>query len=108
MVQSSLEREIAWREGIGHERLTVAEFKQRFAALGYRINRSMDCRGLARYMTGERAGESYPACSTGINEADSGLSAWNYQARRDDRFKAMQELRGQIFAVTRDGHILEV
>lgn len=100
-------REIAYRESIGCERVSVAEFGRRFAALGYRVDRSMDCRGSARIMTGPRAGESYPCCDTGLNEADTGLRAWNYQARRDARFQAMQELRQRIFAVTQDGFILE-
>jgi hypothetical protein len=103
-----LAKEIAYRESIGCERLSVAEFGRRFAALGYRIDRTMDCRSSARYVTGPRAGESYPACDTGINEADTGLRAWNYAARRDAAFQAMQELRQQVFAVTRDGFILEV
>lgn len=106
-MQEKLTAEIEWRESIGQERLTVSEFTARFAALGYRLDRSMDCRSMARYMDGERAGASYPACDTGLKESDSGLSAWNCQARRDARFQAMQELRGQVFAVTR-GAILEI
>ncbi len=101
-------KEIAYRESIGCERVSVAEFGRRFAALGYRVDRSMDCKSSCRYMTGPRAGESYPVCSTGLNESDTGLRAWNVAARRDAAFQAVQELRQRIFAVTRDGHILEV
>jgi len=107
MAQDRLNAEIAYRDSLGLERLTVTEFCQRFAALGYRVNRADDCRSNARHMTGPRAGESYPACSTGLNEIDTGLRAWNRDARRDERFRAMQELRGQIYAIT-DGAILEV
>lgn len=108
MMQKLLEAELTFRASINCQRLTVSEFCRRFAALGYRVDRSMDCRGLSRYMTGEHAGRSYPHCDTGINEADTGRRAWHFEARRDSNFKAMQELRGQIFAVTRDGYILEV
>lgn len=108
MTSARLERELQWRAARGEFPLSVAEFGARFAALGYRIDRSDDCRGNARHMTGERAGESYPCCTTGIVEADTGLRAFNRNARRDDRFRAMQELRGEIFAVTRSGHILVV
>ena len=107
-MQNLLEREVSWRESIGQERVSVAEFSRRYAALGYRIDRRDDCKSLARYMTGERAGESYPACDTGINESDTGLRAWNFAARRDAHFAAMQALRDQIFSVTRDGYILEL
>lgn len=107
MALDRLAAEIAYRDSLGMERLTVSEFCERFAALGYRVNRADDCRSNARYMTGPRAGESYPACSTGLNEIDTGLRAWNRDARRDERFQAMQELRCKIYAVTR-GAILEV
>lgn len=55
----------------------------------------------------ERAGESYPCCTTGIDEIDTGLSFANCDARRDTNFRALQELRasGELFAVTNDGYI---
>ena len=103
-----LAAELERRAGRDWLPVSVAEFDRRFAALGYRVDRDGDCRGTARYMTGAWAGASYPACSTGLREADTGLRAFNADARRDAAFRAMQELRGEIFAVTRDGFILEV
>lgn len=91
----------------GRELLSIAEFGRRFAALGYTVDRSMDCRAPAKYLTGPLAGESYLCCTTGINEADTGLSAFHYQARREDNFRKMQELRNSICAISR-GAILEV
>lgn len=108
MNRDKLDRAIERLEAYGVERVSIAEFNRRYAALGYKIDRTMDCRGMARIMTGEHAGESYPSCSTGINEADTGLRAWNVDARRDERYRAMQELRHEIFSVTRDGFILQV
>jgi hypothetical protein len=102
-----LATEIAYRKSLGYELLSVAEFGARFKVLGYKVDRTMDCRAPARYLTGERAGRSYPNCNTGLKEADTGLSAFHYQARRDDRFDAMQRLRNEVFAVSR-GAILEV
>lgn len=107
MTDTPLAREIAWLESQGVERVTVAEFGRRFAALGYRLDRSLDCRAMSRYMSGPRAGDSYPCCDTGLKESDTGLSAWNINARRDANFQAMQAMRGTFYAVTR-GHILEV
>jgi hypothetical protein len=106
MLKRLLDAELAYRKEQGQAPVSVAEFTARFAALGYQVDRSMDCRALARYMTGERAGTAYPCCSTGMREADTKLSAYNRDARRDERFQAMQKLRGEIFAVSR-GHILE-
>lgn len=91
----------------GMQILTVKEFSARFAALGYKLDRSMDCRSNARFMTGEYAGEVYPCVTTDIREIDTGMSAFHYQARRDENFKAMQKLRGEICAITR-GALLEV
>lgn len=87
--------------------LTVKEFSERFAALGYKLDRSMDCRCNARFMTGEHAGESYPCITTSVKEIDTGMSAFHYQARRDSNFKAMQKLRQEICAITR-GALLTV
>lgn len=103
----ALQAEIEYRRSIGCEVVSVAEMARRFEALGYRLDRSMDCRSAARYMTGPRAGQSYPACSTGVVEADTGLRAWNVDARRDDRYRAMQQLRQDVCAISR-GALLEV
>lgn len=107
MTPLDLQNEIARRDASGCERLSVAGMADRFARLGYRLDRTLDCRGVARYMTDD--GEtlaSYPCVTTGVKEADSGLSAFNVDARRDDTFRAMQTLRQTVYAVTR-GAILE-
>lgn len=100
----ALDQEIAHLIAHGCERLTVEQFAKRFEALGYKLDRTMDCRAPARYL---ETGRSYPCCTTGLKEADTGMSAFHYQARRDNNFKAMQALRGKIFAVSL-GAILEV
>ena len=100
-----LETEIAHRIAHGAEHLTVKQFAARFAALGYTLDRTLDCRAPSRYL---ETGRSYPCCTTSVKETDTGVSAWHYlDARRDDNFKAMQALRSQIFAVSR-GAVLEV
>lgn len=77
--------------------------------IGYRLDRKMDCRSTARWMTGDRAGESYPACSTGIKEVDTGLSAFNVDARRDANFDKLQELRiTGAWVAMHNGYILEI
>jgi hypothetical protein len=103
----SLEREIERRKMDGLVRLSVADLGARYAALGYRLDRSMDCGCIARVMTGPAAGDSYPCLTTGVRDIESGLSAWNADAPRGARYRKMQALRRSAFAVTR-GRILDV
>ena len=78
-------------------------------AMGYCMDRTMDCASVATWRTGPGAGESYPCISTGLREIDTGLSAFNVDARRDANFAALQALRfsGELFAIVR-GSILEI
>jgi hypothetical protein len=109
MIMGSLESELAHRASMGQQPVNLAEIEALLAPLGYRLDRTMDCRSQSRYMTGPREGESYPCITTGIRERDSGLTAWNFQARRDDNFYKLQALRltGEVFAVI-SGAILEI
>lgn len=100
---TALEVEIAHRKQFGCRIVSVAEMEREFNALGYTLDRSMDCRSNARYVN---SGRTYPACSTGLKEIDTGQSAFHYQSRRDENFRAMQTLRMEISAVSR-GALLE-
>lgn len=105
----NLKNELARRAADGREPVTVAYIGARLAELGYKLDRSGDCRHVARYVTGEHAGESYPAISTTIREIDSGLTFANVNARRDANFRTLQNHRiaGDLFAVV-NGSILEI
>jgi hypothetical protein len=98
-----LKAEIEYRLSIGCRLVSVREMERQFRALGYTLDRSLDCRSIARYLD---SGRCYPACTTGVSEIDTGKSAFHVEARRDSNFRAMQQLRLDIFAVSR-GHILE-
>jgi hypothetical protein len=104
---SRLLAELEFRQRLGQKRVTIREFEARLNALGYTLDRDKDCRCNSRYMTGERAGASYPCITTSARERDSGKGYANYQARRDANYRALQKLRGEIFAVTR-GAIFEL
>jgi hypothetical protein len=102
---TELATEIAHLQAHGCQQLSVKQFAAQFAKLGYTLDRSMDCRALARHLDN---GRQYPCCTTGLSETDTGISAWHFKdARRDANFTAMQALRGKIFAVSRNA-ILEV
>jgi hypothetical protein len=87
---------------------TLAGLKAALAAIGYKVDRSCDARGNTRYITGEHVGESYPATNLYVVEADTGMSAFHVDARRDENFRKLQELRfrGALYAIVR-GRILE-
>ena len=107
---TSLEREIANRAARGLRPSTIAYIRDRLAAIGYKMDRSMDCFSNTRHMTGDFAGQSYPAITTDIAELDTGISFAHYKdARRDANFRELQRLRyeGELFAVVR-GRILEL
>lgn len=93
---SALADELAARAAEGWHPVTLGDIERQLRDLGYVLDRGLDCRGMARIMTGPRAGSSYPCLSTGIREADTGRSAFHREARRDARFRRLQDLRGDI------------
>jgi hypothetical protein len=92
--------------------MQIKDIQKSLKALGYRLDRSEDCKGVSRvYPFNEDQEEySYLCCTTGIKEIDSGMSAFHYQAKRDDNFKQLQAMRlsGEYFAVLKNGYILEI
>lgn len=101
-----LEAELAYRATQGLYPVPVREFEERLQAIGYRRDRSKECRSMARYVSGPRDGASYPSCDTTPVEIESGLRFCNVDADRGARYQALKDLR-DMFAVTRDGFILE-
>ena len=74
---NSLQAEIARRKARGNMPLTLRQLRDQLRALGYRLDRSMDCSCTARYMNGEDAGLTYPCTTTGVKHINSGLSFAN-------------------------------
>ena len=98
-----LQDELKYRASIGQTPVTLATIEAALMELGYQLDRMLDCRSLARWMSGPRAGKSYPALTTGITEVSTGLSFANITAGRGEDFQRLQALRfsGEIFAVLR-------
>ena len=103
----TLENEVAYRLAQGYRQVSFEQFKAEYAAIGYTFDRSCDTQGMARYVSGERAGNSYPCLTLYPIQADDKVSAWNVNARRDANYEAFRVLRNSIFAVSR-GRIVEV
>ncbi len=88
---------------------TLSSLANELKRLGYKLDRSMDCKHTARWLTGDRAGESYPCISTWVKEIDTGKSAFSTEARRDANFEALQTLRKEgAFVAMKNGYILEI
>jgi hypothetical protein len=107
MMMDTLENEIAHRLSQGYRQVSFEQFKTECAAIGYTFDRTSDVRSIARYMTGERAGQSYPYLGLYPVQMDNKVSAWNVNARRDANYEAFKVLRNSVFAVSR-GRIVEV
>lgn len=89
----------------GMRAVTLSEAEYELALLGYELDRSMDARCRAKWMTGALAGETYPTTTTCIRQCDDKLSAFNADARRDANYTALRELRRTTFVVSRGGII---
>lgn len=91
-----LASELADRAAAGRQPVPLAEIQRQLRSLGYALDRTLDCRGTARIMTGPRSGKTYPCLSTGIKESDTGRSAFHVDARRDASFRSLQRLRFEV------------
>lgn len=98
-----LQAEIDHRLINGGKLVPFKEMASMLKELGYRISTKDGCHSRNRYMTGPRAGCSYPAFNLYITEASSGLGAFNVDARRDANYERLQEIRfnQSIFSVLR-------
>lgn len=98
---NTAQQEAAHLDAEGYRRVTLETMAEELVAMGYLMPRNDDrCYAASTWVTGERAGQSSPHCSLGAPvEADTGLRAWNVNARRDENFKAMQEWRGSTYAI---------
>ena len=104
-----LQAEIARRKARGSTRITLHELSERLAALGYRLERGMSARCMARILTGPDAGTTYPCMTYAVSEADTGHSAFHFEARRDENFEQLQRLRrDDSWYVVGKGHIIEL
>ena len=103
----TIDNEIAYRLSQGYRQVSFDQFKAEYAAIGYTFDRSGDVRSIARYVTGEQAGQSYPYLGLYPVQADDKVSAWNVNARRDANYEAFKVLRNSLFAVAQ-GRIVEV
>ena len=106
-MEHTVDNEVAYRLSQGWRQVSFKQFKAEYAAIGYTFDRSSDMRSIARYMTGEQTGQSYPYLSLYPAQADDKVSAWSVNARRDANYEAFRVLRNSMFAVVQ-GRIVEV
>ena len=99
-----MKAEIQKRIGAGCQRLTLGQMEYILSALGYCLDRSMDCRGTAK----NADGSTYPATTTGIKHKRSGLSFANVDAPRDEQFDKLQRFRSSGPFVVLNDSLLEI
>ncbi|MGP1715645.1 MAG: hypothetical protein ACTS9Y_00570 [Methylophilus sp.] len=106
---NQLQNELARRAQAGHFPVTIESMEQQLNALGYKLDRNMDCHSNNRWMNGPSAGESYPAINTRVKEMDTGVLYGNINARKDSKSEALGRLlsSGELFSVTKSA-ILEI
>ena len=103
----TVDNEVTYRLSQGWRQVPFEQFKAEYAAIGYTFDRSSDVRSIARYVTGERAGQSYPYLGLYPVQTDDKVPAWNINARRDANYAAFKVLRNSLFTVVQ-GRIVEV
>ena len=106
-MEYTVDNEITYRLAHGWKQVSFEQFKAEYAAIGYTFDRSSDVRSIARYMTGEQTGQSYPYLGLYPVQADDKVSAWSVNVRRDANYEAFKALRNSLFAVVQ-GRIVEV
>ena len=97
-ISDSLAVEIAFQLARGAQQVTVAELDRRLGSLGYKRYRITLASGTARNMS---TGNAYPSTTYGLKEIDTGMSAFHFTARRDEKFKALKKLCSKTFAIRR-------
>lgn len=102
-----LKAELEERRALGLKPVSLIQMKDTLKQLGYRLDRTMDCPHMARYMSGPSAGRAYPAISTRVREIDTGKTAEHFEARRDGNYEKLRDMRQSLFTVLR-GAILEI
>ena len=103
-MEESTERERQLMLSVGVAQVTVPEIAKRLRAFGYELQPGSRCSGTARNMT---TGASYKCVTWGVREQDTKQSAYHFESRRDAQFKAMQQLRQEVFAYVR-GYIITI
>lgn len=108
-MDKNLLAEIERRKARGHQPITVAQLSAELKNIGYKMDRTEDCRCNAVYQSGDHAGSSYPVITTGVIEVNTGMSFAHKDARRDDAFRPLQHMRfhQSHYAIVR-GAILEI
>ena len=103
----TVDNEVTYRLSQGWRQVPFEQFKAEYAAIGYTFDRSCDTQGMARYVSGERAGLSYPCLTLYPVQADDKVSVWNVNARRDTNYESFRALRNSLFTVVQ-GRIVEI
>jgi hypothetical protein len=99
------EKEVARMVAVGCKLITLRQYILDIQAMGFRLDRTMDARRIARDMD---TGECFPAITSGARQIETGAGFANILANRDcEGWKAFMEYRKSHFCIVRD-HIFTV
>ena len=91
----------------GMKQYTLAGYLAALRDLGYHLRTGGYCDCNARFMTGPHAGKSYPCRTLYPIHTASKQSAFHFEQAGTPQLAALQEFRGEAFALSR-GRIIEV
>jgi hypothetical protein len=96
ITHDGLKKEVTHALQAGMVLVAPATLDEMLEGLGYIRDRSMRCVGVSTNLSN---GNRFPNIHFVVKEKDTGRGAMHYEARRDENFSKLQELRRNIFCV---------
>lgn len=105
--KQALDTEVSALLAHGMEQVSIAEFYDRYDTAGFSFIKSFTIKQFSHYISGPRSGQSSPIAA--MHPVIKGSTRSAFHNENDPKvYAAIKELRNSIFAVTRDGYIMEV
>lgn len=82
----------------GMKLVTLAQFNRDIKPMGFKLDRSMDCHGIARCLSSGRSYRSITSCARQIK---TGKGFANIDCERDSSWREFMEYRKNHFAILR-------
>lgn len=106
-VTHNLESELARLKSKGITPLTRGQIDSELRAHGYRIDGPATCHSIAKYVSGDCSGSTYPSAQIRVASIVSGKGFANIDSPRDENFRWLQANRDRLIYVSR-GHIASI
>ena len=87
------------------EVISKQDYESKLAAIGYYLDRTMDAKSTHTGLTDFIKNHSWKGLSLYPRQADNKVGAFNIEARRDDNYRAMTDIRNNYAFITGDGYL---